>query len=327
MGGNPGKVTIIGESAGAGSVDALITAPPDPVPFHAAIMQSGQATVVASVDDSATSWNDLVKAANCHSDDVLECIRAVPASELIEIIERQALNFGPVPDGGVTWVDTPRENRLTSTDQESLIARVPVLIGSNDDEGRIYAVGQNDTEEYLRALLPGGATEEVIQVLLDAYSLGAPRITNEFERIARIHTDFAFQCPAKVVSEESAAVGINAWRYYFNASFPNTQLFEGSGAYHSAEIGAVFGTYPQEGATEFQVDVGKSMQEAWAKFAKDPNRGPGWKTVPQLGVFGGGTRAEVNDAGREVLATVDAEYVDRRCELYQALYDAASSGG
>ncbi len=91
LGGDPGKVTIMGESAGAGSVDALVTAPPDPVPFHAAIMQSGQATIYANADTSATSWNNLVKAADCPSDNVLECIRAVPASELKEIIERQAL--------------------------------------------------------------------------------------------------------------------------------------------------------------------------------------------------------------------------------------------
>ena len=326
LGGDPDRVTIIGESAGAESVDALITAPPDPLPFDAAIMQSGQATLRADFDDPATSWKTLVGAAGCPSDEALECIRAVPASKLRETIERLALNFGPVPDGGVTWTNTPRKNRLASTDQYSLIARVPLLIGSNADEGRIYTVGLNDTEEFLRTSFPGGDQEGLIQGLLDAYPLGAPGIANEFERISTISTESAFQCPVKLVSEESAAVGIKAWRYYFNASFPNTQLFDGSGAYHSAEVREVFGTYPQKGATRFQVEVSKAMQKAWAKFAKEPKCGPGWEMVPHLGVFGGGARAGVRDKGREALMTINAEDVDQRCKLYQKLYDAASIG-
>ncbi len=166
LGGDPGKVTIMGESSGAESVETLVNSPPDPLPFHAAIMQSGPATIYANVDASATSWNDLVKAVNCTSDAVLECMRAVPASELKEIVERQALSFGPVPDGGITRVDRLGEKRLASTEHESAIARVPVLIGSNADEGRTFAFGLNDTEALFRTLLAGGATEEVIQVLL-----------------------------------------------------------------------------------------------------------------------------------------------------------------
>jgi carboxylesterase type B len=327
FGGDSDKITIMGESSGAGSVDALITAPPNPVPFHAAIMQSGQATIYASGEDSTAAWDGLVKAVNCSSDNTLECIRAVPASMLRENMERLALDFGPVPDGGVTWAGTPRQNRLNSTDDDPLVARVSVLVGSNADEGSIYSVGQNDTEAYLRGSLPGGATDEVIQALLNAYSLGSPGISNEFERISSINTEFVFQCPVKVVAEESVEVNIKAWRYYFNASFPNTQLFEGSGAYHSAEIAAVFGTYPEEGATEFQMDVSKAMQKAWADFAKEPNRGPGWEMVPKIGGFGSSATADVDDNARwEVFAVIDTGDVDGRCGLYQALNDAISYG-
>ena len=285
-------------------------------------MQSGQATINAGLNDSATSWEVLVKAAKCPSDDALECIRAIPALEIKEILEQQKLPFGPVHDGGATWADASRKDRLESTDQESLIARVPILIGSNADEGRHSAIAQNDTEAYLRGSFPEGTPEQVIKLLLDTYPIGAPGLSNEFDRISAIGTEFQFQCPSKIVAEESAEVGIHSWRYFYNASFPNTEIFPGSGAYHTAEIEPVFGTYPQEGATKFQVDLSKAMQYSWAKFMKDPTCGPGWDEAPRLAVFGGGASPGVDDLGREVLVTVDPEYVDRRCEVYQPLFNA-----
>ncbi|PGH07629.1 carboxylesterase 2 [Blastomyces parvus] len=323
FGGDVEKITIFGESAGGGSVDGLITAPPDPIPFRAAIMQSGQSTIRILDPDPVVSWGKLLEATNCASEKALECVRAVPALELKEIIERQQLAFGPIPDGGVTWADAPRQNRLDSTDAKSLIARVPVLMGSNAEENRPFTVGMNDTEGFLRAALPD-LPNETIQRILDAYPIGAPGIGNESERLAAILTEFSFQCLARLVTTDSVAVGIDVWRYYFNASFPNTELFEGSGAYHGLEVKYVFGTYPQKGATKFQVEVGKGMQEAWANFAKHPSKGPGWGKVPRLGVFGGGARAGTGDEGRKVLATIDSKNVDGRCDVWDELYNAAS---
>ncbi|KAK7424150.1 hypothetical protein QQZ08_008756 [Neonectria magnoliae] len=324
FGGDPDRVTIFGESSGAGSVDALVTAPPRPVPFHAAIMQSGQATIIAPDNITALSWNRVAKALNCSSQNGLECVRAVPALELKNLIERLMLQLGQVQDGGATWADSPRKDRLSSTDEKSRIARVPVLIGSNADEGRNYAFGYKDAEEYIRQSLQG-ATEEQIETLLAAYPIGAPGISNEFDRVAKIYTEVSFQCPAKVVSEDSAAVDINTWRYFFNASFPNSELFKGSGAHHIAEIRPVFGTFPTEGSTEFQGEVSQVMQEAWARFAKDPNKGPGWESVPRLAVFGGGARAGMSEVGKEALTIGNASDIEQRCQLYQALFDGVSN--
>ncbi|ODH47352.1 hypothetical protein GX48_06523 [Paracoccidioides brasiliensis] len=325
FGGNPEKVTIVGESAGGGSVDALVGAPPDPIPFRAAIMQSGESSVRLLVSDPAASWKKLAEATACPSDIALECLRFFPASKIKDISERLQLEFGPVPDGGLTYADTPRTNRLNSAKNASLIARVPVLIGSNADEGRPTVLGQNDTEAYLRASLPG-LPEAAIKKILDAYPLGTPGIANEFERLATILTELVILCPASLITQESAVVGIDTWRFYFNASFPNTELFEGSGAYHTAEINLVFGTYPQTGKTKFQVDVSNGMQEAWARFVKDPNNGLPWQKVPQLGVFGGGARASMDEKGKKVLSAIDSQLVDRRCALYQELYRLKSGG-
>lgn len=68
------------------------------------------------------------------------------------------------------------------------------------------------------------------------------------------------------------------------------------------------------------------MQRAWADFAKDPEgRGHGWDAVPRVGVFGAGEgeEQEVVVKRRQMFETVDGAVVDRRCALYQPLYDAA----
>ncbi|KAF9888395.1 hypothetical protein FE257_008673 [Aspergillus nanangensis] len=324
LGGDPSKVTIMGESAGGSSVDALVLSPPDPLPFRAAIMQSGQSSVKAPIDDPervAQAWQKLGEFAGCNPDGVLDCLRSFPAMKLKELAQNASLPFSPLPDGGVTLTATPRLDRLNSTDEVSSIARVPILVGSNADEAKPYIIGQNSTKEYLMGLGLGNLTD----LILKQYPLGSPGAHTENDRLSLILTDFGVQCPTKVLATESAEVGIHTWRYVFNASFPNNETFKGSGAYHMAEIPLVFGTYLEENSTEFQRDVSGAMQKAWADFAKDPTRGPGWDEVPTVGIFGDGVKAGMNDEGKQALTTVDSGDIAKGCDLFQPIYDGVST--
>lgn len=56
------------------------------------------------------------------------------------------------------------------------------------------------------------------------------------------------------------------WRYYFNATFPNTEI-EGYGVYHSAELPLVFGPFEASSATTEELQLSSVMQTAWADFA------------------------------------------------------------
>ncbi|GAB1199964.1 hypothetical protein APSETT444_009324 [Aspergillus pseudonomiae] len=323
FGGDPSKVTIVGQSAGSMSVDALITSPPDPVPFHAAIMESGATTLLAAIGGS--DWKALVNATNCHNKNELECVRAIPAKRLNEIAERKMLTFAPIPDG-ITWPKNAHQNRLNSTDDPSQVARVPVLIGSNADEGQTVVVGQNATEA--RAFLGGvlGNNTALLHAILKEYPLGTPGVKTERDRIAKILTEFGFQCPAQRVANDSASAGIDAWLYYFNATFPNTNPLAGSGAFHSAEVDLVFGTYDEKGATKLQKELSQLMQKTWADFARNPSAGPGWETVPQVGIFGDGPKTDGDGVTQGLFQTVDAKELDQRCQLYRALHDAMDSG-
>ena len=325
LGGDPAKVTVMGESAGAGSVDTLLTSPPDPLPFRAAIMQSGQSSVRSSPSDGAQeyyqSWEKLLSLTGCSDNwfalpsDKVECLQKVPAPKIKDYVQNNNLTFGPRVDG-VTFSTAPRAARLNSKADDASFARVPILAGYNADEAKPFIVGMNNTKEFLDQYGLGLFTNQFEKT----YPLGAPGMHTENDRISQIFTDIVMHCPIATLANDSSKVDIPTWRYFFNASFPNEEIFKGSGAFHSAEIPYVFGTYKTEGATDFEKEVSRSMQKAWADFAKNPTGGPGWEAVPSIGLFGEGVKAGMSDEGKKPLRTVDSG-MDERCSIYKAFYD------
>lgn len=212
-------------------------------------MESGQGTFAPAPgtnDISKVSWNMLAENLTVTPQAAIPIVKAMPATELKDRIERLKLTFSAVKGDGKTWSATPRQNRKTGN-----IAKVPILIGSNANEGSFYTYGQS----------------AVVQ---------------------QNYTDSVFQCPAKYVAEESKTTGVATWRYYFDAAFQNNQPAPGLGAFHTSEIPEVFGTYNQNGATQKQQNISRAMMKAWADFAKNPTQGPGWAQVPTVEVFDGG---------------------------------------
>jgi carboxylesterase type B len=192
FGGDPSKVTIFGESAGALSVDALITSSYYTPPFRAAIMQSGQDSIhtVAerqAPDIGALSWATLVSGLNCtNASSALACVRAVDALTIKSVAEHAGLQFWASIDN-VTHVSNPSQRR-----KEGLIANVPILIGTNAQEGTVSTYGQSDINAYLQATFPGNETlQREVQA---AYPVGRDGLLTNFSVIAQIETDFLFHC-------------------------------------------------------------------------------------------------------------------------------------
>lgn len=313
FGGDPDKVTIVGQSAGAGSVNALILAPPDPVPFRGAILQSGGAS--ETLVNTTGAWLNATRLANCTGSDALECMRALPVNKLKTTVEKAALDFGPIPDGGVTYSDHSRRDRLASKSDTSLVARVPMLWGSTSGEGRFEALLGLDLKTALPLMIPGTTANPVLlKVLNMIYPIGSPDISDDFDQVTKILTDFGSLCPTKFITDDSISVEIPTWRYLYNASFPNSEIFEGSGSYHGSDLDMVFGTYDKKNATPFQKVLSRDMQEAWARFVKYPKGGPGWDPAPKIGVLGG-------SAGDETLEVVESARVDFRCHPWKKDFD------
>lgn len=139
FGGSPDKVTIFGESAGAFSVDGLLTSYPSnsTPPFRGAILESGQISYrYGPLTNGTPPWEQLLSTLGCPGSysDNLTCARAANATLIKSIIETQGLAFDPIADN-VTLVSDPSQRR-----QSGNIAKIPVLGGTNAQEGRSVGI-------------------------------------------------------------------------------------------------------------------------------------------------------------------------------------------
>ena len=285
---------------------------PENTPFRAAIQQSGQASVSPAPTVNGTlSWLALVDALNCSSaKSALACVRAKPPTQIKSIEEHLMLSFGPAIDN-VTTLSNPQQARA-----QRRIANVPVLTGTNSQEGRVTEVGQKNITAFLAATFP--ESTELQQAVIAAYPLGQNGLNTPYDVISQIWTEYFFQCPAAIEANSSSAAGYPTWRYYFNASFPNTQSFSSAGVYHSSEIRLIFGTYANSGATAQEYALSQFMQGAWAQFAKNPTLGPGWN---QLGTFDGHDIGVLGPFGSSGATLIPQKEIDANCKLYKTVYD------
>ena len=203
----------------------------------------------------------------------------------------------------------------------------------------VFVIGQNDTTAYLTGIF--GANSPLIPILLAAYPI-SPLLPTPYDQIAQIFTEFIFQCSQARWANDTAVSGIPAWRYYYNATFPNVQPVPGLdlGVYHSSEIGTVFSTYSKVGVTVQQYALSETMRGMWARFAKNPQNGPGWNKVgtgalsglytgvDQVVVHGlndlavlGTTRDGVLSSGATI---IDWSEVDYRCKAFDPVYFAVN---
>lgn len=198
----------------------------------------------------------------------------------------------------------------------------------------VAASGANNSSQLFDLLFgPLAANNTFIELLIDTLELVTGPITSATaDAYAQVITDFIFTCPCKDWAGAYAQYepAVPAWRYYFNASFPNTQptvnkVKQDLGVYHSSEIPIVFGTFPAQGSTAQERALSRSMMTAWANFAKNPSAGPGWNPVKTqddetLAIFG-----NIGGVASSSYHTTGSSSIDQNCGLYEWIYAAVNA--
>jgi para-nitrobenzyl esterase len=289
FGGDPGNVTIFGESAGAMSVGTLLSMPCAEGLFHRAIAQSGGAHNAISVAAARQVGQRL-----CEKLGVKMTREAIAAVSIDNLLAAQAelrtdllanpdprrwgaevvsamLPWQPVVDGDV--IPAPPFDRIAS----GVGAGVDLMVGSNTDEHRLFMATSDAIYKVTTEALTGAVAAYGLPVeeSLTAYRSLHPG-ASAGDLLAAVITDWYWRIPSLLLADAHVRGGSATFMYEFAWRSPQ---FDGRlGACHALEIPFVFGTLgkrtePFQGTNPPQ-QLADIMHAAWVSFA---TRGdPGW---------------------------------------------------
>jgi para-nitrobenzyl esterase len=296
FGGDPGCITIFGESAGGFSVGALLGTPSAKGLFHRAILQSGAIHPQGfDPEEARRPGVTLFETLNLKKGD-LKTLRKIKSEEIIKaqiaimpdpsggVFIGRPIRLAPVADGRII-----PEHPLTAV-RKGYAKEIDIFVGSNLDETKLWnllnpeaeKIQQDDLENAVKnIIILTGKREDLADKLLRIYqeSRKTPRDT-----LDALTTDSMFRIPSIRLAEAQSAHQKNTFMYLFTWQSP----FRGGkyGAMHALELGFVFGVllamevgiFPKR--DEETETLSGVMMDTWIAFAKTGN--PNHPGIPLL---------------------------------------------
>ena len=294
FGGDPGNVTVFGQSGGGGKVSALMAMPPAKGLFHRAIVQSGAQLRLGNFESSAKLGSAFLTELNL-SKAQIDKIQTMPLDALYAASRAAAakvggggrggggggVGFQPVVDGKVV------ASHPFDPVAPAVSANVPMMIGTNLNED-MHGVDRPDADAL--------TNQELLQQFNSRYGKNAQAVIDSLRReypwarpfdILSIASNRRRESSATQAKRKAALGAAPAYVYLFGWQTP---MLDGRPrAFHSCEISFVFDNADlcvnYSGGTPQALGLSRKVSQAWVHFARngDPNHPglPKWAPVTQ----------------------------------------------
>ena len=303
FGGDPDKVLLFGQSAGAIDAYVLSSLPQAPSLFRGVAMESGGGRDSPNVEWTKPFYSKYIRSLGCSLDssDTLDCLRNVSITDMNStIIEQDRVSSGGIyvstlisnNGSGGAWIPVV-DGKVVPENPARVGVRVAAIFGSNTRDASFFVLGhygtsilnitEADYDQFLSVSFGPLAT-----IVNNTYPWSAFEeygLLQGFVAMTTIYTENSFKCPANRGLKAAAAKGIDVWTYSFNHTdscpwFPSIpsipEELQQFSASHTSEIPFVFAqtkNLPRpNGSCNFTVAedaISDFMVRAWTSMAEN----------------------------------------------------------